>query len=360
MITLKDVFHERLEQFRADYTFPEQDEAIRALAVTGELLSLMFQGNEAALAMTALRKIIGHGPNRAWKWAALDEVELDQNWRETWDHIDGWNDSSSPPFLDELHELNAFGNFGIFPTWAFAGKSDLAKDEAAELRNRLLALKDAQAWVAGVCAKIDLLEQIAPRDSDGKTLLDCLLQTRDRARARMKLDLGGSLTIADVALLSGVSIKRVQNAIYAKTDEAPILDKAGQASPDSCEVWLSSRDYMPSIWKQVSQLYPLDAAWGESIPFEDAEQEKIISDFIFVPVATDGTMFTPDLRRTRAMHFVIGAKGNERTIGNYEEALAELYKMDVPRWRRPNPQSGNLGIVTGQTWKRVRKSELGL
>ena len=44
-----------------------------------------------------------------------------------------------------------------------------------------------------------------------------------------------------------------------------------------------------------------------------------------------------------------------------DEALSELQKMDPPRWRRrvqknTGPEQWN--IVIGQTWKRVRRSDL--
>jgi hypothetical protein len=307
--------------------------------------------------MTALQKIIAHGA-RPWKWSDLDQVKPDADWRRTWREIDGWEASSTPPFLDELHDLNAFGNYGIFPTWAFAGSAELEQERAAHLRCRLEALRDAPAWIEGVCMKIDLFERIAPRDAEGKTSLDALLQTRDRARARVKLDQGRSISINEVALLSGVSLKRVQNAVYAKTDEAPIVDKNGLVSPEASEGWLAARDYMPSIWRQVGELYPLQEGWGEDVEFAAVEQAESVEDFIFLPVANDGTMFTPGLRRKSDNRFVIGPKGNERPFDSFEEALAELHKMDTPRWRRPNPQSGLAGIVSGQGWKRVRKSEL--
>lgn len=358
MNTIRDVFQERLEEFRANYSFTEQDELIRTLAVTGELLDLMFVRSEAALAMTALRKIIAHGTRQEWKWADLDKSEAEKDWRKTWEDIDGWDASSTPPFLDELHELNAFGNFGILPAWEFVSINDLKKPEAAHLRTRLEALRNIPGWVEAICQKIDHFERLAPRNADGSTSLDALLETRDRARARIKYDLGHSVTIHDLALLSGVSVKRVQNAIYAKTDEAPIVDKNGLISPESCEAWLAGRDYMRSIWKQVSELYPLQEDWGRGVQFGESEQGISVEDFVFVPVANDGTMFTPSLRRETDKKYLVGPKGDERSFDIFKDALSELQKMETPRWRRPNRESGKAGIVTGQVWKRVRESEL--
>ncbi|MEO7068579.1 MAG: hypothetical protein ABI114_16835 [Rhodanobacter sp.] len=68
-----------------------------------------------------------------------------------------------------------------------------------------------------------------------------------------------------------------------------------------------------------------------------------------VPVAKCGSWFGPHLARSGK--FTIGAKGEERPYVDYEEALAVLRAMTVPRWRRPN-NNGNWGIVAGIRWSR--------
>src|SRR5690606_3433750 len=67
-----------------------------------------------------------------------------------------------------------------------------------------------------------------------------------------------------------------------------------------------------------------------------------------VPVARDGSWFSPDLERSSG--YTIGAKGDECVVIGYEQALAQLRLMAVPRWRRPNGK-GNWGIVAGVEWK---------
>lgn len=359
--TLRDIFESRLAEFEEDYGFHEQDEAIRALAVTGELLDLMFGGVEAPLAMTALRRVIAHGVGRDWDWSALAQEDLDRDWRTTWSEINGWEASSTPAFLDELHDLNAFGNFGISPIWGFAASERRHLPEASHLLKRLAAVQDMPTWVESVSQKIDRLERLAPRNADGSTTLREILVTRNLARARVKFDQGQPITIQDLALLSAVTPKRIQNAIYAKTDEAPVVDRNGLISPESCEAWLATRDYRPSMWKAVAALYPLSPEWGEDIELGAAEPDRLIEDFVFVPVANDGTMFVPSLRRTGKENeggYAIGAKGSEQLASDYEAALDHLRMMETPRWRRPNSESGKWGIVTGQTWKRVRRAEL--
>lgn len=67
----------------------------------------------------------------------------------------------------------------------------------------------------------------------------------------------------------------------------------------------------------------------------------------FVPVARDGSWFSPDLLRAGA--YRIGPKGEEIVVETYAEALDQLRLMKSPHWRRPN-SNGNWGIVTGVRW----------
>lgn len=68
---------------------------------------------------------------------------------------------------------------------------------------------------------------------------------------------------------------------------------------------------------------------------------------IFVPIARDGSKFNPSLRRGNG--FTVGAKGAERNLALFEDALATLKDMSIPKWRRPN-HVGNWGIVSGVDW----------
>lgn len=356
MVTIREAFEARLEEFQHGYEWEETDQAVRALTITGELLDLMFPGDEAAIAMMAMRRIIAHGTRGEWKWSGLEVRELDRNWRDTWQEIDGWGESSTPPFLDGLHDLNAFANFGIIPLWNLAGCEDLDQPEGSHLAERLAMAGEVPAYVESICQAVDRLEHLLPQGA----AIESILRTRDQARARLALDQGQAISLQGLALLSGVSTKRIQNAIYAKTDEAPVVGKDGLISPDACQTWLNTRDFRHSIWAQVQALYPLGTDWGRDVEFEQSEAETT-ADYVFVPVANDGSLFAPSLRREGKGHeggFTIGAKGSERAVPDFDEALQQLHKMDAPRWRRPNSESGNWGVVTGQSWKRIRWSDL--
>lgn len=71
------------------------------------------------------------------------------------------------------------------------------------------------------------------------------------------------------------------------------------------------------------------------------------NDFVKVPfyIEPDGSkkLFLPDVKMTKG--FQIGAKGEERNLSDYWEALAELSKMSTPRFRRRN-KNNIPGLVT--------------
>ncbi len=87
------------------------------------------------------------------------------------------------------------------------------------------------------------------------------------------------------------------------------------------------------------------------------EQIEVLGDILFVPVAKDGTFFSPECKRSSG--YQLGPKGLERTYDDYVEALEALNAMEVPRWRRPNAR-GYWGTVTAISWTRKTRAELGL
>ena len=74
---------------------------------------------------------------------------------------------------------------------------------------------------------------------------------------------------------------------------------------------------------------------------------KVIRSSLKVPQAKDGSVFSHALGVRGG--FTVGAKGDERKISNFDEALAFLKAQPSARWRRPNDQ-GNWGIVTDIRW----------
>lgn len=69
-----------------------------------------------------------------------------------------------------------------------------------------------------------------------------------------------------------------------------------------------------------------------------------------VPVAKDGSWFGPHIKRTSG--YTIGEKGDEVRVSDIDDAIRQLRRMSVPRWRRPNAE-GIWGIVSGVRWARL-------
>ena len=70
---------------------------------------------------------------------------------------------------------------------------------------------------------------------------------------------------------------------------------------------------------------------------------------VSVPFAADGTCFNPALKRTRTGKYTVGARGNELSFDDFEDAVAHLRTMEPAYWRRPNAV-GNWGRVVAVRW----------
>jgi len=109
--------------------------------------------------------------------------------------------------------------------------------------------------------------------------------------------------------------------------------------------WLEGRDsYYPSIWREQ-----------ELEGYSSFPETAVLSRVWFVPVARDGSVFAPGLRRGGS--FTVGAKGFEEHLEDFDEALQFLQTMKTPYWRRPNA-AGHWGIVRGIRWARLSETEI--
>jgi hypothetical protein len=108
--------------------------------------------------------------------------------------------------------------------------------------------------------------------------------------------------------------------------------------------WLATRaEFWNSIWRE------------QRLPGYTVKNRPALKRPVFVPVARDDTIFHPGLRRGAG--YMIGEKGAEIQVAEFETALAQLQAMPTPYWRRPNLQ-GNWGIVRGVRWVRLDESDL--
>lgn len=343
---LFDEFGNRLSEFQFGYDFTEVDALFRAFSCVGDMIESVFDPVTAARGMAALRLVLNTRPSDDIKWERLNN-DVSLNWKEEWDDLGGFEDSSYPALMDGAHDMHAFAFYGILPTWDIDGA-----DKSS------LPFTDVPAYVKSTVGRLEGFARLLPTPLDLFGIEE-LARTCTAATGRLKIDLGEPLTVHELAAATRVTPKRLQNAIYAKSADAPIVNKNdGLISVASAQRWLEAREYRPSIWKE----FIAAKAWDrDNVPETTVEAEPETADFVFVPEARDGSLFTPAACKRGGKrdepYYTIGEKGAERDFADYDEALSELSRMTIPRWRRPNEQ-GNFGIVTAERWRRLSRSEL--
>lgn len=165
-----------------------------------------------------------------------------------------------------------------------------------------------------------------------------------RATARWKIDCGSAVTFDEMAILVDRSERTIMNAAQiGQLKTLPEKDARGRTlvAAEDALAWLVERGYEPS--QTPAEM---------STPAQTAGSTD---DFLFVPVAADGSWFMPDSRNGRG--YTIGPKGIEEKHDNYFAALEHLSKMKVPSWRRRNA-AGNYGIVRATRWERLPRSRI--
>ncbi|WP_421998075.1 hypothetical protein [Roseovarius confluentis] len=243
-----------------------------------------------------------------------------ETWRDAIEDVSAFFDVL--PISPRFNEGLLYGMYGVTP------------DE--------VALEHRSQWLHCLVAE---LNAFAAR-SDVKQLgggENALLRIARLAASRHAVDFGeGEVDLESMALLGGVTEGRIRNIL---SDPNSPLERGpgGAIKAMSAARWLQKKKgFLTSVWHaEETSVHTSDE--GVSIA-----PEKVI----FVPVARDGSMFTPDLIRNGA--YRIGAKGEEEDINDFAAALTRLNSMPVPRWRRPNEQN-HWGIVSGVAWQRIEK-----
>lgn len=331
-MTTQEVFAERLALFRDSFTEEETDTFLRSMITTGKMVQAGFGADVAAKAMSSLHHVL-----------VGSELPAEQKWQEAFEDLTASSDIALTPAMEKGADLNAFAYYGILASW------DLPEPLQPELA---LSRSDLPAYVQSIIGEYEEYMGLFGREAPAWGF-EAISRTILAARGRLRIDQDRPMTVHELAALSGVAVKRVQNAIYAKSDQAPVVDEEGLVTPASARQWLDARGYLASIWQDWSSESQSDQE--SQIEPEDGED-----DFVFVPEASDGSLFSPNAcARGPAddRRYTIGTKGAERSIAGYDEALAELARMVTPRWRRPN-LSGNWGVVRAERWRRVPRSDL--
>jgi hypothetical protein len=156
-------------------------------------------------------------------------------------------------------------------------------------------------------------------------------------RNRWALDNSKPIEPFALAYFGDLKEGSIRNMMSGK--KARFTNKDGKISANEALKWLSTR---PSFWNSI---------WQETTePYYTSAEESAVEYPVFVPVARDGSIFHPGLRRSSG--FTIGKKGDEHQEESFGYAIFRLQQMPVPYWRRPN-EKGHFGIVRGMRWVRL-------
>lgn len=243
-----------------------------------------------------------------------------ETWREAMDDVSAF--FGVLPISSRFNHAVLYGYFGVTP-------ENIPHGERAEW------LRTVVAEVKSFTARSDVAHL-----NNGDNVL---LRIADLASSRLAIDFGeGEVDLRSLAVLGGVSEGRVRN-LLSESDSPLERGPDGGVRALSAASWLQKKKgYLASVWQE------------EELSSQEGDRNASVAPdrMIFVPVARDGSMFTPDLQRNGS--YRIGAKGAEEDHADFSEALSRLNAMPVPRWRRPN-EKGIWGIVSGVAWQRIEK-----
>lgn len=342
---LSNEFFLRLTAFQEGFSWDECDEIIRSLAIAGEMVELVFDHDTAARFMHTMHRIIASAAEEEMDSVSVVEGDAGSDWRTYWANLDAFSSTAWPDLLERTHDLHAFAYYGILPGW---------NNEAADPDADVFA--DVPRYIGDTLDRLARFVALFPKERAARDLSH-VDRTCLAAQGRLKIDSNVPLTVHELAALTGVSTKRLQNAIYAKTEDAPIPDKNGLIPVASASRWLDARDYTPSIWREFVDARAWNAGSANATGNAPVVTPGDGEDFLFVPEARDGTLFSPKHCAKAGGGYTIGRKGEELHFDDYDDALAALAKMPRPYWRRSN-YAGNFGIVVAERWRRLTRREL--
>ena len=238
-------------------------------------------------------------------------------WRSALDN--SRSDCFSEWFIgSRLHDLAAYAEYGIV-----LHNSEGGAELASHIEELLIQARD-------LLAQTPIAQWDLPANN---SLVNLVLL----AGNRWALDNGEPIEPTALARFGGISEGRIRNMCSGA--DRTFSTKDGKIPAEEALKWLAGR---PQFWNSI---------WREQRLTEYSHESNLpIQKAAFIPVARDGSTFHPGLRRGAA--YTIGKKGEERQVDDFDEALAELQRMPVPYWRRPNA-SKNWGSVAGIRWERV-------
>jgi hypothetical protein len=214
-------------------------------------------------------------------------------------------------------------------------------------------------------ADYGLILQFPKEDEvSGEDIFDFILERLDRfprhwvndriiiaAQARWKLDQNESVTPDELAELAGVSRKSIMN-LAAPGKEGVVLQKSSdnQITSESAMRWLlSCPDFRRSIWQQQKTRI--------SSQYLPKQADPSIVEPLFVPVARDGSWFSPEERQQPDGHYQVGNGDDEKQFDDYWIALDFLLRAASPRWRYADT-TGRWRIKMATAWERKAREEV--
>lgn len=309
----------------ANGAFDEANDFQKLVVATGEWLERLFGPEAGNDAMRAAYEAVA-----PWLKADGETLPPDSTWRDAWTGLEfaGPLDVVDLPASQDLLRLKSYAFSGVATL-----RAETVEERAADLESTIRGLRS-------------FLDAVPPNW--------CEITESDRvvraAEARFRLDHGEVVTPDQLAALARVSLKSVKNLLAPSSGSGLALNEDGMVAASDALRWLMTReDFVPSVWRDERAVGAPSAADSTSAN---------LGEVLFVPVAKDGSWFDPQSCR-RAGRYTIGAKGQERSVDNYREALQELARMPTPYWRRPNKAS-HWGIVAGTGWARKPLSDLTL
>lgn len=306
--TVEDLIEEFVEEF--DVHLDAGLTLSVLVRAAGDYLTEIVGADVAGEAMMAIARDINPGADDIGDWRkAIEDADLacHAHW----------------PLGDELHGLTFYALKGVLPS------IDRADDPAAELER---LVKKAARFLQ--MTPLQWIEGERPSPLEHVIIL---------ARNRWALDNHQPVEPPALAALAGVSEGRVRNLMSDRNGPF-VRTEGGLIEASSALRWLANRpEYYPSRWRE------------QTLPPDPQRQSAPLGEPVFVPVARDGSVFHPGLRR--AGTFTVGPKGEEAHYEAFEPALCALQRMPQPFWRRPN-ENGSWGIVRGLRWERLDRQDL--
>lgn len=194
---------------------------------------------------------------------------------------------------------------------------------------------------------------ITPQWIEGRVIpwVEDMNRIMTAAQAREKLDAHENVTPDELAALARVSRKSIMN-LAAPGKGGVVLHKGSddQITSESAMRWLLSRpDFRRSIWQQQKNIH-----FRLSFP-KQATPSTV--EPLFVPVAGDGSWFSPAERQQPDGHYQVGNGDDEKQFDDYWTALDFLARAASPRWRYADT-TGRWRMKMATGWERKPREEV--